>query len=303
MSYSNFEFLKGNYSELFQLARNSEDLITKDPFAAMITIQQLMRAVIHNIAGNTGIVSGDLHMDGFINSLWKNKLIQNDMYQVLREIELFDSRESELIIDLSKVEQFFIKMYDITVWYYKTYVDDAFIPNSFINPVIKEMLPLVNHQETDIELPIQLINIDGTVHEGEWVNSLKQLNNYVMDSYENGERYEGQILKGLKHGRGIYTWQDGTVYIGYWNNDLEHGYGEKLYANGDVYRGYWKYGAFDAQGTYIWKNGQMYEGKWKDGFEHGYGTKTTANGVKTRGFWNYGEFRHFADQLNDTRKK
>lgn len=289
VSYSNFDFLKGNYPELFLLATNAEDLIDIDPFAAMINIQKLMRGVIKMIVGNTGIVTSDHHMDGVIHSLWKNKLIEDDMYHILREIELFDSRESEIIIDLSRVEHVFLRMYDVTVWFYKSYVNDAFVPNSFVNPVLKKTPPLVVKREKEKELPVQLINIDGTIFKGEWIDSLKSLDNYVINHYENGERYEGQFVKELKHGRGIYTWQDGTVYIGHWNNDLEHGYGEKLYANGDVYRGYWKYGAFDAQGTYVWKNGQTYEGQWKDGLEHGYGTKTTTNGIKTRGLWNYGE--------------
>lgn len=269
----------------------------------MVNIQQIMRTVLNIIVGNTGIVTSDLHMDGIIHVLWKNKLIEDNMYELLREIELFDSRESEIIVDLSKIEQVFYRLYDFTVWFYKTYVDDTFVPSSFINPVLKKALPLVTQQETEIEVPVQFIDIDGRVHQGEWINSLKSLDNYAINNYENGERYEGQIIKKMKHGKGIYTWLDGTVYIGYWSNDLEHGYGEKIYANGDVYRGYWKYGTFDAQGTYVWKNGQSYEGQWKDGFEHGYGTKTTASGIKTRGFWNYGEFGHFTDQLNDIRKK
>jgi|GEM_PF-3921331 len=243
MSYSNFDFLKGNYNELFQLAKNSEDLISTDPFAAMVNIQQMMRSVIHIIVGNTGLITNDLHMDGVIHSLWKNKLIEDNMYETLREIELFDSRESEIIIDLTRVEHIFIRMYDFTVWFYKTYVNDAFVPNSFVNPVLKEMNLLSKQQESKIELPVQLINIDGTVHKGEWVNGLKSLENYVINDYENGERYEGQIIKKSKHGRGIYTWLDGTVYIGYWSNDLEHGYGTKT-TNGIKTRGFWNYGEF-----------------------------------------------------------
>ena len=300
MNYSNFEFLKCNFSELYHLAKDTEDWISTDSTAAMTNIQQIMRNVIHYIIGNTGLATRDLHMDGVIHYLWKNKLIADHMYVILREIELFDSRESEMLIDPSNIEHYFYRMHDFTVWFYKTYVDDAFVPNAFINPFIKESSPLVMRQETEIELTApQMIKIDGTVHKSEWVDSLKKLDNYVIINYENGERYEGQITKKMKHGRGIYTWVDGTVYIGYWRHDLEHGYGEKLYANGDIYRGYWKNGAFEAQGTYVWKNGQSYEGQWKDGLEHGYGIKTTAKGIKTRGFWTYGEFGYLADQLND----
>jgi len=299
MNFSNFEFLKASFPELYRLAYIAEDLISRDPFAAMINIQQMTRTIIEKIAGNNGIATNDIHMDGFIHSLWKNKIITDDMYRTLREIELFDSRESEIIIDTSKFEHLFNKTYDFSVWFYKTYVDDAFVPNVFINPKRKEKILLIAQQELEMDMPYLFLDIDGTIHKAEWRKSLERLRNYVIKSYERGERYEGQMIKGLKHGQGFYTWQDGTVYIGNWHNDLEHGYGEKLFANGDVYRGYWKNGAFDAQGTYTWKDGEIYEGQWQDGFEHGFGTRTSSNGVETRGFWTYGELVHSVDQLND----
>lgn len=303
MSYSNFDFLKDDFPGLYDLADTTEYLVFKDPFSAMIHIQEIMRTVIKYIVGDTGIITSDSYMDGVIHSLWKNKLIEDDMYQVLREIELFDNRESEVIVDLSKVEHLFIRMYDFTIWFYKTYVNDAFIPNAFIKSVIKEKNLTVTQQKSEMKIPVQLLNIDGTVRKAQWVNNLKILSNYVNMKYENGERYEGQVYKGLKHGRGLYTWQDGTVYLGNWSNDLEHGYGEKLFANGDVYRGNWKNGSFHAHGTYIWKSGQIYEGQWEDGFENGYGSKTTSNGVKTRGFWTYGEFVHSVDQLHEEKRE
>jgi len=299
MNFSNFEFLKASFPELHRLAYIAEDLISKDPFAAMISIQQMTRTIIEKIAGNNGIATNDIHMDGFIHSLWMNKIITDDMYRTLREIELFDSRESEIIIDTSKFEHLFNKTYDFSVWFYKTYADDAFVPNVFISPKRKEKILLIAQQELEMDMPHLFLDIDGRIHKAEWRKSLEKLRNYVIKSYEKGERYEGQMIKGLKHGQGIYTWQDGTVYLGNWHNDLEHGYGEKLFANGDVYRGYWKNGAFDAQGSYTWKDGEIYEGQWQDGFEHGFGTRTFSNGVKTRGFWTYGEFVHSVDRLND----
>lgn len=288
MSYSNFDFLKSDFPEILSLAENTEYLISQDPFAAMINIQQITRNVIKNIVGNNGVVASNPHMDGVIHSLWINKMISDDMYRALKEIELFDSRESEIFVDLSKIEHLFIRVYDFTVWFYKSYVNDAFIPNTFINPLTKTM-SLVTQQELEMEMLDQLFSIDGVVHKAKWVKLPKD---YVTINYENGERYEGQIHKGFKHGKGKYTWPDGTIYIGFWSNDLEHGYGKKFFANDDVYRGNWKNGAFHGQGAYIWNNGQIYEGQWEDGFEHGFGSKTTSKGVKTRGHWMYGEFQN-----------
>ena len=37
--------------------------------------------------------------------------------------------------------------------------------------------------------------------------------------FPNGAIYEGQVLDGKRHGKGIYTWKDGTKYEGSFEND------------------------------------------------------------------------------------
>jgi len=43
---------------------------------------------------------------------------------------------------------------------------------------------------------------------------------------ENGDMYDGEWLKGKKHGLGTYTHKNGDKYIGSWKNDLKHGEGK-----------------------------------------------------------------------------
>jgi len=43
--------------------------------------------------------------------------------------------------------------------------------------------------------------------------------------YANGDRFEGQILNGEKHGQGTYTFASGNRYIGGYKNDAKHGKG------------------------------------------------------------------------------
>ena len=61
------------------------------------------------------------------------------------------------------------------------------------------------------------------------------------------DRYEGQFNRGLPHGRGSYTWSDGTLYNGEWSKGIREGRGEMKYvtARGDsVVNGYWKAGNY-----------------------------------------------------------
>ena len=55
--------------------------------------------------------------------------------------------------------------------------------------------------------------------------------------YDSGETYEGQLLEGLKHGKGKVVWPDGSIYEGHWMNNRRHGKGRVIYALGDSYEG------------------------------------------------------------------
>ena len=58
-----------------------------------------------------------------------------------------------------------------------------------------------------------------------------QLNNQTKN-YKNG-RYVGQIINGLREGKGIFYWNDGDRYEGDWRNDKREGKGIYYYNNGD----------------------------------------------------------------------
>ncbi len=59
--------------------------------------------------------------------------------------------------------------------------------------------------------------------------------------YSNGDYYYGQILNGVKHGKGTYNWSNGNKYEGDWKDGYKHG-----------------------QGTFTWSNGASYSGEWRD---------------------------------------
>jgi hypothetical protein len=97
--------------------------------------------------------------------------------------------------------------------------------------------------------------------------------------------YEGEYKDGKYHGKGKYTYVDGSVYEGEWEVDKKHGTGKFIFASGDVYEGEYKDGKQHGQGKYTYANANVYEGEYKDGKQHGNGKYTYANGNVYEGEW------------------
>jgi hypothetical protein len=57
-------------------------------------------------------------------------------------------------------------------------------------------------------------------------------------TFEDGSIYEGDFVKGKKHGKGKYTFPNGNAYEGDFVDDFLHGKEEWIYANkeSEVYR-------------------------------------------------------------------
>ena len=97
-------------------------------------------------------------------------------------------------------------------------------------------------------------------------------------TYSDGDTYNGDIVGGLRHGQGTYTWVDGSVYIGSWAEGNQHGEGTKTWADGSSYTGAYVDGKKYGQGTLIGDDGSVYIGAWVDGKRHGEGLKVSADG-------------------------
>lgn len=56
--------------------------------------------------------------------------------------------------------------------------------------------------------------------------------------YTDSAKFEGQLnLQQLKHGKGIYYYPNGDVYVGEWLNDKFHGKGVYIFNLGERYEG------------------------------------------------------------------
>ena len=106
--------------------------------------------------------------------------------------------------------------------------------------------------------------------------------------------YEGDLVDGIQHGKGVYVWDDGTRYEGDFFEGNITGHGVSYYTNGDEYDGEWVkgkkcgHGVYKSYGKNEIKGGTfvsyIYEGEWKDGKKHGRGV---AKGYKVFSYFGH----------------
>eukprot|EP00960_Hanusia_phi_P069632 767137-Hanusia_phi.AAC.6 len=96
-----------------------------------------------------------------------------------------------------------------------------------------------------------------TVYSGQWVDHLREgVGTEIFPPYdsrsknEDGElsfpHYEGELLDGQRHGKGVY-----------------------MFANGERYQGEFRYNLFDGSGVYFWTDGEYLDCRWRNGFPLG----------------------------------
>jgi len=98
----------------------------------------------------------------------------------------------------------------------------------------------------------------------------------LLYTWENGSRYVGEWKDGKKHGQGTYTSGkgegEGDKYVGEFKGGFKNGHGKYIWSNGDEYVGEFKDDKPNGQGTYTWSDGDKYSGEWKVGKKYGQGT-------------------------------
>ena len=128
-------------------------------------------------------------------------------------------------------------------------------------------------------------------------------NEFVIEQYEIGTRYEGFKRGGKRNGLGKFFYSEGSCYDGEWKDNKMNGYGILTYPNGaKAYEGYWKDDEFEGTGT-IYNDSQAtldspfdytdfsqlddywvsYEGEIHEGKKHGIGKLILTNGESRGG--------------------
>ena len=65
----------------------------------------------------------------------------------------------------------------------------------------------------------------------------KALDGMSSLEFKNGNIYEGEMSRGLLHGKGIFKWTSGVVYEGEFKNNVIEGKGKYTWTDGSTYIG------------------------------------------------------------------
>ena len=112
-----------------------------------------------------------------------------------------------------------------------------------------------------------------------------QSNSQVDVTFENGDRYVGQVSNNKKNGVGTYITINGNKYVGEWKDDIMEGQGILIDQDGK-YEGKFLNGLMHGNGILTLKNGRVYKGQFKDNKMHGNGILTDADGKYEGQFFN-----------------
>ncbi|KAL4460854.1 hypothetical protein ABPG74_016326 [Tetrahymena malaccensis] len=157
----------------------------------------------------------------------------------------------------------------------------------------QENLPNFNYQNTDY-------NNNNQFYSNRFNSEIPEV---VIENYQNGSRYEGEKMNGLRHGQGRFFYQDGGLYDGEWKDNKMNGRGVLSYASGKIaYDGYWEDDKFHGFGALFNENPAellncfdyrdfdqvdeywiKYDGEFKDDNKDGFGTLYLSNGERFEG--------------------
>lgn len=119
-------------------------------------------------------------------------------------------------------------------------------------------------------------------------NTSSSNSQYNVLTYTNGDKYEGEVVRGIREGYGTYYYHNGDKYEGMWYNNKKHGMGTLFYKNGNLYVGEWHDSEKSGLGTFYFKNGDKYHGEFNKGRREGKGYYQANDGSKFTGdfVWN-----------------
>ncbi|WP_054026459.1 MORN repeat-containing protein [Bacillus sp. FJAT-28004] len=293
MSFRAFE---KELPDVYILAIHADRVMHFDHVIALGHLQEMGRLLVNKILMNEQSNVKRTEPLSLLEELMNIEILPDPFLAALKKLEYLDKRESDMLIKPDEIKKLFYNMFDLTSWYFKTYIDDQFTPPPMLLKPQDTALNIILNDEHQASERKSNIHIDNKIVKGIWEDGIE--GEQYME-LEGSESFQGQVCNGVKSGKGVYRWSDGTKYTGQWHLDTEYGFGIKEYANGDRYQGEWKEGLFHGNGVYEWHDGTRFEGKWEDNMEHGFGIRTYTDGTVQRGFWTYGELIFTEDQLGE----
>ena len=100
---------------------------------------------------------------------------------------------------------------------------------------------------------------------------INNINNQQELKFKNGARYVGQVVNGLREGKGTVYFNDGDRYEGDFKNDKAEGKGKLYYNNGGRYEGEFKNNLLEGKGIIYYYDSGRYIGEYKNSNKEGKG--------------------------------
>ena len=183
-------------------------------------------------------------------------------------------------------------------------ISDVIIKMNFIINENKKNMELIMNQFTKLENQISQLNqnlkinninnqqelkLDIGRYVGQVVNGLRE--GKGIEYYLDGERYEGDFRNNIREGKGIYYFNKepfkGDRYEGDYRNGKREGKGIYYYHSGDRYEGDYRNNQPEGKGIYYFNKepfkGDRYEGDFRNGIQEGKGIYYYHNGDREMG--------------------
>ena len=151
-----------------------------------------------------------------------------------------------------------------------------------ISDIIIKINFIINENKKNAQLIYEYI----TNLKNQMAKMNKNINNINIQEIKYGnKRYVGEVVNGLREGKGIVYFNDGHRYEGDFKNNKAERKGIEYYNDGDIYEGYYRNGKKEGKGIYYYNNGNIYEGDFRNGLREGKGIMYYHNGDRYEGDW------------------
>ena len=144
-------------------------------------------------------------------------------------------------------------------------ISDVIIKMNFIINENRKNMGLIMNQFSKLENQISQLSKKFDI------NNIN--NNQELKGIKNGYnwRYVGQVVNGLREGKGVCYWENGDRYEGDYRNDNKEGKGIYYFIDGDRYEGDERNDKAEGKGIYYYNDGDRYEGDYRNDKSEGKG--------------------------------
>jgi len=110
-----------------------------------------------------------------------------------------------------------------------------------------------------------------------------------VDMTQGGGYYKGEWEANQRSGDGLLVSEQGDRYAGYFVSGLRDGFGHQTYGNLESYEGRWKQDTYEGWGRYLSpQRFELYEGDFSGGHRHGQGQLEVRGKLRYKGTWKHG---------------